>query len=389
MNSITLAADGGYIFGGSSYYSGGEITLPHYGHHDAYDIWVVKLSRDGKIVWQKSLGGNGHDYEQDVKATPDGGCLVSGYTTSNDIDVSGHHGDTSNYDGWIVELDSLGNLEWQKCLGGTGFDGATGIALTPDGGCVIACNTASTNGDVTNNHGGQDAWIVKLAPFLSVKSRSTDVAVDSIISPPKNSPPLTTSPIPVSVRFKNIGQTDVSGAKVSVTIGNTIGIVLYQDSTLLDGWKSGEVSQPVFHNFIAPLSGSYFAHALVELAGDQNSNNNFITWKFLVETASVSSGEVTTLNTMELEQNVPNPFTRSTTLAYMLPDNGRVSLRILDMTGRVVQQIFSNALEAAGSHSVELDLGGLSAAVYACELTFVDRRGVTANLVKKMTLIHR
>ena len=175
MNSITLASDGGYIFGGSTYYSGGDVTAPHNGHHDEYDIWVVKLSRQGKIVWQRSLGGTGRDYEQDVAATSDGGCFVSGYSTSNDLDVSGHHGDTTNYDGWIAKLDSTGKLLWQKSIGGTKMDGASGIAITHDGGCAIACNSYSSDGDLNMNHGGEDCWIVKLLPSESKDEVTNDV----------------------------------------------------------------------------------------------------------------------------------------------------------------------------------------------------------------------
>ncbi len=181
-NSVTLTTDGGYIVGGSVYYSGGNVTTPHYGHNDEYDIWVFKLARDGRLVWQNSLGGTGRDYEQDVHATPDGGCLVSGYTTSDDIDVSGHHGDTSNYDGWVVKLDSTGSIEWQKCLGGTQLDGLTGIALTSDGGCVIAGNTRSSDGDVMKNQGNGDAWVVRLASFLTTPPELVSGTVPSTIT---------------------------------------------------------------------------------------------------------------------------------------------------------------------------------------------------------------
>ncbi|HZV11892.1 MAG TPA: T9SS type A sorting domain-containing protein, partial [Candidatus Kapabacteria bacterium] len=175
MNSVTLATDGGYIVGGSAYGTGGDITV-HYGHNDEYDIWVFKLSRAGKLVWQKTYGGTGRDYEQDVHATNDGGCLISGYSTSNDIDVSGHHGDTTNYDAWIVKVDSLGTIHWQKSLGGTAMDGASGIIPTRDGGVAFAGNTQSTDGDLANISraplGNEDCWIVKLAPY----EKSTSVA---------------------------------------------------------------------------------------------------------------------------------------------------------------------------------------------------------------------
>lgn len=180
MNSVTMASDGGYIVGGSAYGTGGDITL-HHGHNDEYDIWVFKLSRAGELLWQKTLGGTGRDYEQDVHATPDNGCLVAGYSTSNDIDVSGHHGDTTTYDAWVVKLDSSGTLQWQRSVGGTQLDGASGIIPTRDGGCAFAGNTASSDGDLANgsrgNLGGGDCWIVKFAPPGS----STDVASAPLI----------------------------------------------------------------------------------------------------------------------------------------------------------------------------------------------------------------
>jgi hypothetical protein len=181
MNSVTLTKDGGYIVGGSAYYSGGDITTPHRGHNDAYDIWIFKLHRDGKLAWEHSYGGTGRDYEQDVRATPDGGCLFSGYTTSVDGDVIGRHGDTTQYDGWIVKVDSLGTIEWQRTIGGSKLDGATGIALTSDGGCALACNSASSDGDLSRNKGGLDAWVVKLSPF-EMPSRSVPVLSEENVS---------------------------------------------------------------------------------------------------------------------------------------------------------------------------------------------------------------
>ncbi|HET7152806.1 MAG TPA: T9SS type A sorting domain-containing protein [Candidatus Kapabacteria bacterium] len=170
MNSVTLATDGGYIVGCSAYGTGGNITV-HYGHNDEYDIWVFKLSRAGALVWQKSYGGNGRDYEQDVHATNDNGCLIAGYSTSNDIDVSGHHGDTTNYDAWVVKVDSLGTIEWQRSLGGTAMEGASSIIPTRDGGVAFAGNTQSGDGDLANLSraplGNEDGWIVKLAPLES------------------------------------------------------------------------------------------------------------------------------------------------------------------------------------------------------------------------------
>src|SRR6185503_3127395 len=104
----------------------------------------------GDIAWQKMLGGSQHEYGYGLDLTPDGGFMLSGFTDSNDGDVSGNHG---KRDFWVVKTDGSGNLQWQKCLGGSGDDASYAVRATADGGCVVAGYTESNDGDVSGNHG--------------------------------------------------------------------------------------------------------------------------------------------------------------------------------------------------------------------------------------------
>jgi len=153
--SIQQTSDGGYITVGHAYSNDGNVS----GNNGKYDYWVVKLNSLGIIEWQKSLGGTEDDIARSVQQTSDGGYIIAGYTFSNNGDVSGNHG---SYDYWVVKLDSSGNLQWQKCLGGNGTDTATSIQQTSDEGYIVAGYTYSKNGDVSGNHGSGDYWIVKL-----------------------------------------------------------------------------------------------------------------------------------------------------------------------------------------------------------------------------------
>src|SRR5437667_9741227 len=76
----------------------------------------------------------------------------------------GHHGSIGNYDYWIVKLSDTGALEWQKSLGGSNLDWAASIQQTRDGGYIVAGQSSSIDGDLSGKHGGEDYWIVKLAP---------------------------------------------------------------------------------------------------------------------------------------------------------------------------------------------------------------------------------
>ena len=153
--AVQQTTDEGFIVAGHTMSSDGDVSV-NYGN---YDYWIVKLDTAGNITWQKSFGGTGNEEAQSIQQTSDQGFIIAGYSDSDNGDVTGNHG--SN-DYWIVKLDGSGNLQWQKSLGGTGDDLAKYIRQTSDGGYIIAGNATSQDGDVTGNHGEDDVWIVKL-----------------------------------------------------------------------------------------------------------------------------------------------------------------------------------------------------------------------------------
>jgi len=153
--SIQATSDGGFVCTGSTQSDNGDVT----GHHSGHDYWVVKLNSSGALSWQKTLGGSHDDRAYSIKQTSDNGYIVAGFSDSNDGDVSWVY---SGDDFWIVKLDVSGNLLWQKSLGGSDDEEAYSVQLTGDGGYVMAGASESKDGDVTNNHGSYDYWIVKL-----------------------------------------------------------------------------------------------------------------------------------------------------------------------------------------------------------------------------------
>ena len=153
---ILQTTDGGYILTGVSISNNGDVS----GNHGSSDVWVVKLTNLGLIQWQKCLGGTGGETGYSIQQTLDGGFIVGCGTDSNDGDVSGNHG--TNNDFWVIKLSNLGIIQWQKCLGGTSNEQVQSIQQTTDGGYILTGTTSSNNGDVNGNHGGQDAWVVKL-----------------------------------------------------------------------------------------------------------------------------------------------------------------------------------------------------------------------------------
>ncbi|GAB3915138.1 hypothetical protein GCM10028803_61540 [Larkinella knui] len=160
--AITLTADNGLMVAGTTTSDDGDVL----GNHGKQDAWVVQLNDQGKLIWQKTLGGTGDDIANAITTTADGGFLVAGSTNSNDGDVSGFQGGILDF--WVIKLTRLGQLSWQKCLGGTDEESVFSIALASDGGYAMAGYTGSTNGNVTGNHGERDFWVVKLREPLQV-----------------------------------------------------------------------------------------------------------------------------------------------------------------------------------------------------------------------------
>lgn len=179
LHNIEQTLDGGFVIACSS----GSIDNDVIGGHGLADLWVVKIDQTGNIQWQRCMGGTESDYGAFVQQTADGGYIVSGSPQSNDGDVSGNH--SFNYeDFWVVKLNSIGNIEWQKCYGGTNSDGSECIRQTTDGGYIMAGYTMSNNGDVSGYHGDWDFWIVKLSAFaggLDDLSQTNDKIIIEII----------------------------------------------------------------------------------------------------------------------------------------------------------------------------------------------------------------
>ena len=107
----------------------------------------------------KILRGSSLDVAFSIQQTSDGGYIAAGYSYSNDGDVSGNHGES---DYWVVKLDHIGNIQWEKSLGGSGYEGANSIQQTTDGGYILAGWSDSNDGDISGNHGSIDYWVVKL-----------------------------------------------------------------------------------------------------------------------------------------------------------------------------------------------------------------------------------
>ncbi|MEM8999101.1 MAG: hypothetical protein AAGB24_02470 [Bacteroidota bacterium] len=151
---VVNAHDGGYVLIGASESNDFDVSNPK----GSYDFWVVKIDKNGNFLWERSFGGTGIDQSYDIARTKDGAYAIVGNTFSIDTDVSKNNGES---DIWLIKISEAGELLWQKSYGGTGFDASHGISTAADGGFIISGNSKSFNGDATQNFGENDFWLIK------------------------------------------------------------------------------------------------------------------------------------------------------------------------------------------------------------------------------------
>lgn len=152
---VIETSDTGFLLIGSSDSDDVDIS----GNKGGYDFWVVKTDSNGTLEWEKSFGGSEIDEARSITKTNDGNYLILGDTRSTDQDISSNNGAA---DMWLIKISESGNLLWEKTYGGSSFDVGRHISQTFDGGYLLTGSSRSVDGDVDTNKGQNDVWILKI-----------------------------------------------------------------------------------------------------------------------------------------------------------------------------------------------------------------------------------
>ncbi|WP_243304920.1 hypothetical protein [Geothrix oryzisoli] len=264
---IIPTADGKLLMGGvtQSFGAGGT------------DVWLVKAGLDGALVSQFAYGGAGEDKVYDLRATPDGGYLLAGSTTSfgasgtqgwvvklnadlsiqwerrhapesgyqssvftaavptgQHIGVLGFQSTTSMDRGLLLDLNADGSLNGQVGLNGNGHDGpgftrVASACKTPDGGIALAGDA-----DLMLSVYHRGGWFARIAPDLKTVTWSNWIGGSSssssfaIIRPTSDNGFILAGQSPDSIGF-----TDPWFVKIGET-----GLTAWQNGIGGSGWNS-------------------------------------------------------------------------------------------------------------------------------------------------------
>jgi len=163
--SIIQTKDGGYFTCGylDVTASGGQGNDNGFrsSSHGIGDYWGIKLNADGEFIWRRFFGGFNNDKAFSIIETSNGDFIMAGAAESIDVDISNPKG---GYDIWVVRISNTGNLIWEKSFGGSETEDCFKIINSNDGNFFVLGNTRSNDQDVSNNHGFADIWLLKITP---------------------------------------------------------------------------------------------------------------------------------------------------------------------------------------------------------------------------------
>lgn len=113
------------------------------------DVFVMKISPQGDVLWKTSLGGSSDDFVTDAVIEQDGTTTITGYTNSIDGDYAGAV-ERDGIDIFIAKLDGNGKKLWVRTFGGTAYEVANSIAKCSTGGFVVTGESSSNDGDFSH-----------------------------------------------------------------------------------------------------------------------------------------------------------------------------------------------------------------------------------------------
>jgi len=157
--------EGNFVAGFSNSFSNG-----------LFDFYFFKTDINGKLLWEKTIGGTSNELLQDAIQLPDTSFILVGQTTSNETEIE---------DLFIVRLSKHGEILWQKTFGSQGVDIANTISMIDTNRIIIGGEMYDTDSSkqkafvLSMNTLGEIQWLKTLGN-LSSNYYIKDIYADSM-----------------------------------------------------------------------------------------------------------------------------------------------------------------------------------------------------------------
>jgi hypothetical protein len=132
--ALIVRGDAIFVAGQSDSPASGNKSAPRSGQTD---LCLVKLDLAGRILWDKSFGGEGGEALREMLADDQGRIFLAGHSSwPPGRTPSGQSVPAKNYC-WVVCVDGDGKQIWEGSYSDTGFELTGGAAMLPDGALAV------------------------------------------------------------------------------------------------------------------------------------------------------------------------------------------------------------------------------------------------------------
>ncbi len=155
IRSYVALPDGGIMVSSVIQGKSGDIST----FYGGLDIWTVRLSSQGEMLWEKTFGNIGlYENLHSMIKTNDGNimCAASASIGAGMVECTLPASEVGN--AWLYEIDLQGNILWQQCYGGENHD-IPDCIVQSNNGFTVAASSLSWGGDIVNQHGSIDIWL--------------------------------------------------------------------------------------------------------------------------------------------------------------------------------------------------------------------------------------
>ena len=328
-----------------------------------FDAWVFILDADGNIISNHIYGGTGDDDLHKVLLDADGNLVLFGFTASHDGDLAGL--DVNGTDGWILKIDTLGNVLSSKVYGqqnGEEFydglktsDGYLAFGITGDPAMPV---------DEGSYHGDDDLWAVKLDNVFNMQWQG-------VYGGSERETMMQAAAAPVNSGYYLAGGTYSSDGDVVKPSGNGNDqyiIKIANDGSLLWAVTHGGTKKDYANSITATgiVAGVAYSTDGDVLNSEGNGDGWVYKFKDKMSTVKKQVNSFSTQCGLAKVNVLPNPVSDNLTLQFSEPVN-TLSLEVVDITGRIVHHEFIEQMDEY--YSLHIPTGSWKEGIYLLKIT--------------------
>lgn len=279
---------------------------------------LVKTDQYGIEEWRQTYGNSGYDFASSVQQTTDGGYVVAGTTFSED-----------NWDNfWLLKLNNNGIIQWEQTFGGSNSDRASSVLQTSNGGYILAGESNSYGS------GDMDCLIIKTDnngtfEWEQILGGDNDDSVSTIQPTSEGGYILAGYTKP----FESVFQGDFWIINI-----NENGNLLWDHIFVSDNWEMARSA-------LQTSDGGYIIAGFTQTEEPESRDI------LLIRLGTESEANNSIIHNQDfMLVNYPNPFNPETTIEFSIQDNSQIELSIYNSKGQKVKTISDNYFEK-GNHS--------------------------------------